>query len=1084
MRNDMESAGARRSSVIDALDRPRLFCLLDNQMPRNAIWLVAAGGYGKTTLAVSYAESRNLPVIWLSVPEAGLSVGEFFYQLREAAVAAAGMTAASLPVLNPEYAFAADVFVRRFAEQLAACFGDQAFLLLDDLHNLTEDDPLQALIAMLVSALAGRMRVLIASRHEPASAWVGLRSQGQLSFIDERTLAFDKAETLELLTQQGLPTTAVEQLVPQLVETTSGWPVGLMLLLEHWRRTGEMPNQNQQGKTLADWFLQEIYTPLPEADRALLRSCALPALVPLTIAEAVTGVPDADTRLEQLASRHAFIFIDNDGQGSQHYRFHDLFRDFLRQRGRTEEPAVQLAEQSRRWGRQLWQQGWWSVAAPLLVDVQDHEGLSEGIKQAAPMLLQTGCGDKLYGWLLALPEAQRRADPLLRLWEGMCLILLSTVDARSLLSSAWDELAKQHDYVHMAIAWGGIVDSIWLEWGHVSEYERWIVEFLRFEEAFRAHLPAPIWHTVLRGILTAISYGRPTDPSLERWEREAFAALSADLPDTERVMLASQLMYLNTWQFGRRAGASRVMVLMQGQEDAIERASPLARCLWKTFTALWALLFEADRDTCLQEADEGRELIRNYGIGTWDDAVPAVHCALAFKDQAAMDDWVVWFMRTEPKAHRPFYDTFQAHFLSARSWLRGDLQEALDHAREAVAVADQHGSINISATFHGFYAGLLAEAGQFAAALAESRRAREQQQGLPSDFLNVALYLNLAKIPLHRGQPRRMLPYLRRAFEAGERQRLFLPLFVKSEALAMMCGLALAENIAPDYAHWLIKVRGLLPPEASAYRQHWPWNCRLAVLGHFSVDAKRVVGAQQSGSVQRPRELLSRLVLAGPRGLAQEELAAHFWPDSEPKQALNSLYVSLHRLRHGTLGDPDAVVSDAGRVRLNPARVRVDAWEFLRLAAKPQQASDQSLLMALDFYDGEPQLYGVDEVDLEIWRHQLVDTYEAAIAELAARAEQRDWQAALALYRQGLLHVPLSELLWSGVLRCEAALGDQLALRRSYKLIYKRYQSETDLTPPATLIKLYEQLKLGFTQQDGDLAATETPEDKPPRVNP
>lgn len=1047
----------RRSSAVDAIERPRLFQLLDEQGPGAAMWLVAAGGYGKTTLAMSYARSRGLPIIWLSVPESSMSVGEFFYALREAVIAVLGSEAMSLPVLNPEYAAAAEVFVQQFARQLSSYQQGTVILLLDDLHNLPDDDPLQDLIALLAVALEDHIRVFIASRHEPAPAWVRLRSKGRVAFIDERMLAFEEAETAELLGKQGLSPEASNKLMPELSAVAGGWAVGLMLLLEHWRRTGELPVKLQRERPLAEWFMQEIYEPLAEKDRALLLFCALPTLVPAATAVAATGIDDARERLEQLASRHAFIFIDTDGQGDQHFRFHDLFRDFLRKRAQTEYSEEVVRVQSQRWGRVLWQKGWWSIAAPLLIDVDDREGLIEGIKLAAGALLQTGCGDRLYEWLQALPEDERRAEPELRLWEGMCLILHSTVQARELLSSAWTELSERQDYIHMAIAWSGIVDSIWLEWAHVSEYERWITEFLQFENEFRAHLPPPLWYAVLRGMLTAVGYGRPLDPSLQRWERESLTALSArDMSDTERVMLASQLMYVNTWQFGRRSGANRVMTLMQGQQEAIENASPLARCLWKTFTSLWALLFEADRETCLREAEEGRELIRSYGIGTWDNAVPALHCALAFTDQEVLDEWMAWFMRTEHKANRPFYDTFQAHFLSGQAWMRGDLQEALDHAREAVAVGDRHGSIAITTTMHAVYAGLLAEAGRFSEALVEAGRARRLQQGLPSDFINILMYLNLAKIPLLRGQFWRALPYLRRAFEAGERQRMFLPLWIGDDELALMCALVLAHGITPEYAHWLIEVRELEPPAEASLRRRWPWRSQISVLGDFVVEAP---ASEQPGSIkQRARELLSCLIFAGPRGLAQEDLAARFWPDSEPEQALNSLYVALHRLRRGALGDTEAVLSEGGRVRLNPNRVRVDLWEFQQLAAKPKQAETYALEAAVELYKGPAQLRGLDEIELETRQVELTGAYEAAAVQLASRLEQTSPSGALPVYRQALEHVPLSETLWAGVLRCEAALGDQLALRRSYKLLSKRYQHEIDMAPPAALEALYQSL--------------------------
>ena len=1053
------SSGPQRSGVIDTLERPRLFQWLDAQRSDALVWLVAAGGYGKTTLAISYARARELPVIWLSVPESGLSVGEFFYALREAAIATLGEPAVSLPILCPEYTASPGIFVQRFAEQLSRCQQGDALFLLDDVHNLADDDPLQGLIVQLSSHLASHLRVFIASRHEPAAAWIRQRSHGRVTFLDERMLAFEQDETAELLSRQGLTTATSPALLAELISVTAGWAVGVMLLLEHWRRTGELPTKIQPERPLAEWFMQEIYEPLPEQDRTLLRRCALPTLVPVSTVVAGTGLEDAEQRLEYLAHQHAFIFLDSDGQGNHYYRFHDLFRDFLRQRMQTEESKEAVKNHSQHWGRTLWQQGSWSLAAPLLIDAGDQQGLMAGIKQAASGLLQTGCGDKLYGWLLALPESTRHGEPELRLWEGMCLILHNTEQARALLSSAWDELAERQDYIHMAIAWSGIVDSIWLEWGHVSEYERWRVEFLRFESEFRAHLPVPLWHTVLRGMLTVMSYGSPMDPSLERWEREALTALSAtDMADTERVMLASQLMYVNTWQFGRRSGASRVMTLMQGQQQAIERASPLARCLWKTFTSLWALLFDADRDACLRQAEEGRELIRNYGIGTWDNAVPALHCALAFADQAALDEWVSWFLRTDNKANRPFYDTFQAHFLSGQAWLRGDLQEALDHAKEAIVAGDRHGSIAITTTMHAVYTGLLAEAGHFADALRMASNSRRLQQGLPSDFINVLLYLNLAKIPLLRGQQQRALPYIRRAFEAGERQRLFLPLWIGNTELALMCALALQHNIAPDYARWLITARNLTAPQEPALRRSWPWHCRISVLGGFTVSVQGQEGGSSGSAKLRSRELLSWLVFAGPKGAAQENLAARFWPDSRPEQALNSLYVALHRLRHGVFADTEAVISEAGRVYLNPHRVWVDVWEFQQLASKPKQADSQTLAVALALYGGPIQLSGIEELDYETYQMELAAAYEAVVAQLGYRLEKGDAQAALLIYRQGLNQIPLSEALWSGVLRCEAVLADHTTLQRSFNLLRKLYLRDTDMAPPAALEKLYHGL--------------------------
>lgn len=1046
---------------VRALPRPRLFEIIDRFKNKHATWIVAAGGYGKTTLAISYAHHNTRPTLWLRIPESGASVGEFFFKLRQRCIELIGTSGSKLPILNPEYSSSLDVFVRQFAETFINCINSNSLLLIDDMHHISADDPLQSLIALFIKEIGLSVQTLITSRHEPAPAWISLRSRGQLGFIDEHLLSFNNEESTQLLTREGLPKNKISGFLPQLGPTIGGWPVALMLLLEHWQRTASIPETLHKERSLNDWFMYEIYLPLSTKDKQVLRYSSLLNLVPENCLNPAINISDASKRFERLAQEHAFIFIEPSIENGHHYRCHDLFKNFLRQQFLQEDSPEKQQAIIQSWAHTLWQEGFWELAAPLLVKHEQWDTLADGISQVALELIQTGRGDKLYSLITAIPEEKRRSLALLRLWEGVCLILIDTAAARELMASAWDELTLTQDYIHLALAWSGIVDSIWLEWAHVSLYERWINEFERYEETFRQHLPAPLWHTVLRGIVTAISYGRPLDPSLHDWEREALAALSCNtLADSERVMLASQLMYLNTWQFGRRAGASRVMAVMAHQLDVIERSSPLAQCLWKTFTALWAFIFEADKETCLAEAEIGRKLIRDYGIGTWDDAVPAVHCALAFCDEEAMDNWVSWFMRTEPKTHRPFYDTFQAHFLSAQAWVKNQLPQALSHAEESVTVADKHGSIAISALFRGIHAGLLAENGHFAEALRVAKAARLQMKHFHSDFLNVGLYLNLAKIPLYKKQPARALPYLRLAFAAGERQRLFFPAFINNNDLAQMCALMLAEDNANEYALWHIQSRQLNPPADPNLRLHWPWYARINVLGEFSLRLRGQQESVLSGGKQGTNKLLSYLIAAGPNGMAQETLAASLWPDSETDKALNSLYVTLHRLRNNLFSETTTIVNEEGRVRFNPQLVEVDAWEFLELSQKAKARSTIVLKHALRLYQGPAQLPGMDEVEADIWRLKLTSAYETIIATLANRFEKNSPKDSLALYQQGLEQCPLSIALWCGVLRCHADLGNQHLVHENYRLLSKRFDNELSMAPPRELTEQYKALAL------------------------
>ena len=783
--------------------RPRLFQQMD-VMPDAVIWLAAAGGYGKTTLAQLYAHHRSLPVLLLNIPEQGLTTGAFFFTMREAAQTALGEGAGTLPLLSPEYVGGTENFTKHFLAALRHLLLQPVLLLIDNLHHLPAIDPLHEILQRLSGVMleAGH-RVVITSRHEPVAGWNTWLSREHLLLLDERVLAFDQDEVQALLRIRSYHPAEkdLSDLSHQLHRYSRGWVAALILILEHWRRTGLLPLGEQLDGTLEGWFAHEVFAPLTTLQQGLLCSCAVPAIVPADLVNQVCERDDALQMLDALRQQHAFIQLQNIADGRRCYRIHDLFRAFLQgQAGDT------LAEHQIRWGMALWQRGDWSDAVPLLLAAKAYDRLGPMLAQQGMVLLQTGYGEDLYRWLQALPAKQRERDPYLTLWEGMCLILHNTADARLLLCRAWKILCERQDYPHMAMAWTGIVDSIWLEWAHVSEYEPWIRAFERHHQAFRQHLPPALWYAVLRGILAATSYARPNDPQLIEWEREALATLAGDMPASECLMLAGQLMYLNTWQLGRRAGAARVMAIMQGKSRARDEASPLARCVWQTFSALWSLLFDGDKRACLQQAAAGRELIREYGISTWDNAVPPMHAALCFADSTAMDDWMEWFHRTECRANRPFYDTFQAHFMAGSAWLKGDLHEAIAHAEHSLYSAERHGSVVIQAGFQACLAGIQAEAGDHRGALRSAAAARRHARAIESDFLEVMVHFPLARIGLLRGQSTRSLPYLRRAFEAGARQRLFFPVMVRSGELLEMCELARQHGIQPGYADWLQQV--------------------------------------------------------------------------------------------------------------------------------------------------------------------------------------------------------------------------------------------------------------------------------------
>jgi LuxR family maltose regulon positive regulatory protein len=64
--------------------------LLDDSGQYPIVWITGLAGSGKTTLAASYLEARQIPCIWYQIDEGDEDPASFFYYLGLAAKKAAG----------------------------------------------------------------------------------------------------------------------------------------------------------------------------------------------------------------------------------------------------------------------------------------------------------------------------------------------------------------------------------------------------------------------------------------------------------------------------------------------------------------------------------------------------------------------------------------------------------------------------------------------------------------------------------------------------------------------------------------------------------------------------------------------------------------------------------------------------------------------------------------------------------------------------------------------------------------------------------------------------------------------------------
>jgi ATP/maltotriose-dependent transcriptional regulator MalT len=132
------------------------------------------------------------------------------------------------------------------------------------------------------------------------------------------------------------------------------------------------------------------------------------------LCRAVTGRDDAPATLERLARRNLFLLPLDPGGNA--YRYHDLFRDFLRHRLARELTAAQVRDLHRRA----------AAAAPVPTRAIGHwlaasewEQAARAIAAAGESMLARGALDTLRSWVGALPGEVRAAQPRLAYFLGL-----------------------------------------------------------------------------------------------------------------------------------------------------------------------------------------------------------------------------------------------------------------------------------------------------------------------------------------------------------------------------------------------------------------------------------------------------------------------------------------------------------------------------------------------------------------------------------------------------------------------------------------------------------------------------------------
>ncbi|MDM7915758.1 MAG: tetratricopeptide repeat protein, partial [Candidatus Eisenbacteria bacterium] len=396
------------------LPRPRLDAVWQQAAAHRLILVTAGAGFGKTSFLAEQARKSARPVIWHSLEELDADPATFASRLAGTLRDLDSRSPARAEALAHKAGRLSDSALLASLLRAAIAHDSGIVLLFDDVQHVGQCAEALRFLERLAQALPDSCSMVLSSREPVPMATARLQSLGSVARIGTRDLQFTEEELSSFLLQR-FPAAGIQPaLVRRLLSETEGWAAGIEILLQAsggspWAIEEALDRSTQAGAGWFAYFAEEVLGDLDPATREFLRrSSVLPSMEP-GLCDRVLGVDDSAARLEALCSRNLFTFPIRRDPPS--YRYHHLFREFLKDRLARESDPEEARRLRLRCAEELAAAGAWAEAAMEYAEGGDPRATLAVIERLGEKLLPAGNYRVLRRALESIPDSMLSQHP-------------------------------------------------------------------------------------------------------------------------------------------------------------------------------------------------------------------------------------------------------------------------------------------------------------------------------------------------------------------------------------------------------------------------------------------------------------------------------------------------------------------------------------------------------------------------------------------------------------------------------------------------------------------------------------------------
>jgi LuxR family transcriptional regulator, maltose regulon positive regulatory protein len=398
------------------IQRDRLIGQLEARPGTRLTLVVAPAGCGKSTLLGSWRQglAKSKPVAWVNLDE-GDNDPVVMWSHVLVSLQRACPNLAHVP--TPETVGPAEILeglLPHLVNELAT--QDTVSLVLDDFHRLSSG-PSREAVAWLIEHAPASLKIIIASRTEPALAVARLRAHGDLVEVRAKDLAFTTEETQKLMNDR-LQLDLAQSEIRGLTERTEGWAAGLYLAALSLQKSEDRRDLLQRfdgsSRAVVDFLASEVLATHEQATLDLMLRASVLDQFSGALLDALLDAEGSAEVLAEISLVNLFL-LPLDERGT--YRFHHLFSRLLRAELEYQEPglATVLHRRASAW---YFEQGLIEPAIEHAIQGEDFAVAGRVISEAGMRWTSVARYATVLSWFQRLPRQYVNRDARLLVLEA------------------------------------------------------------------------------------------------------------------------------------------------------------------------------------------------------------------------------------------------------------------------------------------------------------------------------------------------------------------------------------------------------------------------------------------------------------------------------------------------------------------------------------------------------------------------------------------------------------------------------------------------------------------------------------------